>query len=115
MSRYPMVVSAVVRVSVRVGFSAFGGGTDREGRGLCLGTECPETWGSRVVPTSGFQDLLPSVGVPIELLQREKLRGLSVLGEETDALSLLAWRNGLHASARGGATSRQQFLILLAP
>lgn len=41
MHRYPMVVSADVRASVRVGFSAFGGGTDREGRGLCLGTECP--------------------------------------------------------------------------
>lgn len=55
----------------------FGGGTDREGRGFCLGTECPETWGSIVVPMSGFRDLLPSVGTLMELLQRERLRGLS--------------------------------------
>lgn len=83
MHRYPMVVSADVRASVRVGFSAFRGGTDREGRGLCLGTECPETWGSIVVLTSGFRDLLRSVGTLIELLQRERLKGLSVLGKET--------------------------------
>lgn len=56
MRRYPMVVSADVRASVRVGFTAFGGGTDREGRGCCLGTECPETWSSIVAPTSGFRD-----------------------------------------------------------
>lgn len=31
MHRYPMVVSAEVRASVRVGFSAFGGGTDKRG------------------------------------------------------------------------------------
>lgn len=79
MSRYPMVVSADMRVSVRVGFSAFGGGTHKEGRGLCLGTECPETWGSIVVPTSGFRDLLPSMGALIEFLQRERLRGWGAL------------------------------------
>lgn len=43
MRRYPMVVPVDVRASVRVGLTAFRGGTDREGRGRCLGTECPET------------------------------------------------------------------------
>lgn len=87
--------SADVRASVRVGFSAFRGGTDREGRGLCLGTECPETWGSIVVLTSGFRDLLPSVGASvgalIELHQRERLKGLSSWVETAPAF----WRGGM--------------------
>jgi hypothetical protein len=45
----------------------------------------------------------------MKLLQREKLRGLSVLGKEMVGLSLLEWRNGLRASAHSGATSRHQF------
>lgn len=90
-----MVVSADVRASVRVGFTAFGGGTDREGRGRCLGTECPETWGGIVAPISGFQDLLPSVGALIELLLRERLRGNPGTDEEMDSAS---WSGGMDSA-----------------
>lgn len=86
---YPMVVSADVRASVRVGFTAFGGGTDEEGRDHCLGTECPKTWGGIVAPTSGFLDLLRSVG---KLLLRERLRGNTGTDEEMASAS---WNRGL--------------------
>lgn len=82
MRRYPMVVPVDVPASVRVGLTAFGGGTDREGRGRCLGTECPETWGGIVAPTLGFRNLLPSVGAVVELLLRERLRGNPGTDEE---------------------------------
>lgn len=83
----------------------FGGGTYREGRGFCLGTECPETWGSIVVPTSGFRDLLPSVGTLMELLQRERLRGLS------------AWVKRWMASAfwSGGMDCARALVVELGP
>lgn len=44
------------------------------------------------MPTYGFRDLLPSLRVLIELLQRQRLRGLLVLGKE---IASAFWRGGM--------------------
>lgn len=72
-----------------------GAGPTEKGGAAAWELSAPETWGGIIAPTSGFQDLLPSVGALIELLLRERLRGNPGTDEEMASAS---WSGGMDSA-----------------